>query len=69
MAKMIIPTADFDPLFAHDGTPFREKMLAHIQREFADLLGGRAQLLEGKDGLLKEVRGVEQNATDERTAA
>lgn len=36
---MIIPTPDFDPLFAEDGIPFRIKMLAYIRREFADLLG------------------------------
>ncbi len=36
---MIIPTPEFDPLFAQDGVPFREKMNAYIAREFADLLG------------------------------
>ena len=36
---MIIPTPEFDPLFARDGVPFREKMNAYIAREFADLLG------------------------------
>ncbi|GEM_PF-1772667 len=35
---MIIPTADFNPMFAEDGVPFREKMLAYIQQEFSDLL-------------------------------
>jgi hypothetical protein len=37
---MIIPTAEFDPMFANDGIPFREKMLAYLEREFADLLRG-----------------------------
>ncbi len=36
---MIIPTAEFDPMFADDGVPFAEKMNAYIVREFADLLG------------------------------
>lgn len=38
---MIIPTADFNPMFAEDGTPFREKMLAYIQQEFGDLLASQ----------------------------
>jgi hypothetical protein len=40
---MIIPTAEFDPMFANDGIPFREKMLAYLEREFADLLRGPAR--------------------------
>lgn len=40
---MIIPTAEFDPMFANDGTPFREKMLAYLEREFAELLHGPAR--------------------------
>lgn len=36
---MIIPTPEFDPFFAHDGVAFRDKMLAYIQREFADVIG------------------------------
>lgn len=35
---MIIPTADFDPLFAPDGPPFAERMQAYIRSEFAELL-------------------------------
>lgn len=38
---MIIPTADFNPMFAQDGVPFREKMLAYIGREFGDLLASQ----------------------------
>jgi len=38
---MIIPTADFNPMFADDGVPFREKMLAYIQQEFGDLLASQ----------------------------
>jgi hypothetical protein len=41
---MIIPTADFDPLFANDGIPFREKMIEYIIREFGDTLAARADL-------------------------
>ncbi|WP_437227077.1 hypothetical protein SH661x_000163 [Planctomicrobium sp. SH661] len=45
---MIIPTPEFDPFFAQDGVPFREKMNAYIQREFADLLP-EAMLTEAED--------------------
>jgi hypothetical protein len=48
---MIIPTPDFDPLFADDGEPFRTKMLRYIEREFADLLGDRRGLLHSEAGL------------------
>lgn len=36
---MIIPTPEFDPMYAQDGVPFREKMLARIARDFGDELG------------------------------
>lgn len=48
---MIIPTAEYNPMFAQDGVPFREKMTAYIQREFSDLLGPRAGLLGSDHGL------------------
>lgn len=48
---MIIPTPEFDPLFADDGEPFRAKMLRYIEREFADLLGDRRGLLHSDAGL------------------
>lgn len=48
---MIIPTAEFDPLFADDGVPFQTKMVQYIQREFEDILGGRRQLLQSEQGL------------------
>jgi hypothetical protein len=48
---MIIPTPDFDPLFAEDGRPFREKMVAYIEREFADVLGSHTGLLHSDQGL------------------
>ncbi len=48
---MIIPTPEYDPLFANDGVPFRTKMLAYIDREFADLLGNRRGLLQSEQGL------------------
>ncbi len=35
---MIIPTPEFNPMFAHDGIAFRDKMIAYIQQEFADLI-------------------------------
>ncbi len=41
---MIIPTAEYDPLFANDGVPFRDKMFDYILREFSDLLGPQTGL-------------------------
>ena len=48
---MIIPTAEYDPLFADDGIPFRTKMIRYIEREFSDLLGSRRSLLYTENGL------------------
>ena len=48
---MIIPTPDFDPLFADDGIPFGLKMRQFIQREFADELGPYIAVLEAEEGL------------------
>ena len=48
---MIIPTPDFDPLFADDGIPFGLKMRQYIQREFAEQLGPYTALLETEEGL------------------
>ena len=57
---MILPTPEFDPLFADDGIPFRTKMLGYIEQEFADILGERRRLLNsqsGLDWLAQQVRG------------
>lgn len=48
---MIIPTAEYDPMFANDGIPFRAKMIDYIIREFGDTLGASAGLLHSDDGL------------------
>ena len=48
---MILPTPEFDPLFADDGIPFRTKMLAYIEQEFADIIGNRRRLLSSQSGL------------------
>jgi len=48
---VIIPTADYDPLFAEDGIPFRIKMIRYIEREFADVLGPYTGLLRSDQGL------------------
>ena len=50
-SKMILPTPEFDPLFADDGIPFRTKMLGYIEQEFADILGDRRRLLTSHSGL------------------
>ena len=48
---MIIPTADFDPMFANDGIPFGLKMRQYIQREFADEPGSLVELAVTEEGL------------------
>ena len=48
---MILPTPEFDPMFADDGVPFRTKMLRYIDREFSDILGDRRRLLNSDSGL------------------
>lgn len=48
---MIIPTPEFDPLYAKDGIPFRTKMIQYIEQEFSDLLGDRRQLVHSQRGL------------------
>ncbi len=48
---MIIPTPEYDPMFADDGVPFRTKMIQYIQREFSDLLGPQVGLLKTDAGL------------------
>jgi hypothetical protein len=48
---MIVPTPEYDPMFADDGVPFRTKMIQYIKQEFSDLLGPRVGLLETDDGL------------------
>lgn len=57
--KMILPTPEFDPLFADDGVPFRTKMVGYIEREFSDILGDRRRLLlnsnSGLDWLAQQI--------------
>lgn len=50
---MIIPTAEFNPMFADDGGPFRDKMIRWIEEEFQDLLGEDARGLRSPGGLEK----------------
>ena len=50
VTNMIIPTPEFDPLFAEDGVPFRTKMIQYINREFADLLATPIDLLHKDEG-------------------
>jgi hypothetical protein len=48
---MILPTPEYDPMFANDGVPFRTKMVQYIEREFSDLLGSHTGLLRSEQGL------------------
>jgi hypothetical protein len=68
---MIIPTPDFDPMFAKDGVPFQTKMIHYIRREFADILGRRANLLERPGGLdiLAQLYGPSASSHTDRRAA
>ena len=68
---MIIPTPEFDPMFADDGISFRAKMIEYIKREFGDLLGPRIVLLqsdEGLDELARKAR-VDHGGASARSAA
>jgi len=48
---MIIPTPEFDPMFADDGIPLRTRMIQYIKREFGDVLGSHVGLLHTEQGL------------------
>jgi hypothetical protein len=48
---VIIPTPEYDPMYAADGVPFRVKMIRYIEREFGDILRGPRQLLHTDRGL------------------
>lgn len=68
---MIIPTPEFDPLFADDGVPFRDKMIQYIEYEFGDTLGNHAQLIrseQGLDALSKMVSGQLQSNPSAKAA-
>ena len=68
---MIIPTPEFDPLFADDGVAFQIKMTEYIRREFADLLGPRIGLLRSDAGLemLAGMYRPEKSESNHRKAA
>lgn len=68
---MIIPTPEFDPMYADDGVPFRDKMLGYIEREFADVLGSHTGLLQSHQGLqvLSDMHCAESLATSRRSEA
>jgi len=67
---VIIPTPEFDARFADDGVPFRTKMIAWIQSEFADVLGKKANLLKLPNGLevLAQMYGSNSAATERKAA-
>jgi hypothetical protein len=66
---MIIPTADFDPMFADDGIPFQSKMTQYIQREFSDILGPNVAMLKSPDGLDVLYRLYSGTTSEESRAA
>ena len=53
---MIIPTPEFDAMFADDGISFQSKMFRYIEREFPDLLVPHAGWLESVEGLERLTR-------------
>lgn len=58
---MIVPTPEYDPMFARDGVPFREKMIQYIPGEFSDLL-------DQDPGSLRRIECLESPlSTDSRT--
>ena len=68
---MIIPTPEFDPMYANDGISFRAKMIEYIRREFADVLGPRIGLLDREDGLeiLGDMYRLDEPGFESRKAA
>jgi hypothetical protein len=68
---MIIPTAEYDPMYADDGVPFRAKMIRYIEREFGDLLRGSGRSLPGEGGLemLAETAASQRRGDAAREAA
>ena len=68
---MIIPTPEFDPMYADDGISFRAKMIEYIRREFADVLGPRVGLLDHEGGLeiLADMYRRDDPAFESRKAA
>lgn len=65
---MILPTPEFDPMFANDGIPFRTKMLARIEQEFSDLLGERKRLLGSESGRIWLARQIENEVSRPRSS-
>lgn len=64
---MIIPTPEFDPMFADDGIPFRAKMVSYIEREFSDILGHRQRLLHSESGLDWLAKQIHNEISRERS--
>ncbi len=62
---MIIPTPEFDPMFADDGVPFQTKMILYIRREFPDLLGANVAQLHTDKGLQQLSKSI-ADATNQR---
>jgi len=48
---MIIPTPEYDAMYAGDGVPFRAQMIRYIEREFGDMLRGPGGQLPTDRGL------------------
>lgn len=67
-ANMIIPTPEFDPMFADDGVPFRAKMVDYIEREFADILTPHLYLLQNDGDLDELVSRIAAQPADSRSA-
>ena len=65
---MILPTPEFDPMFANDGIPFRTKMLARIEQDFSDLLGERKRLLGSESGRIWHARQFDSEISRPRSS-
>ncbi len=65
---MILPTPEFDPMFANDGIPFRTKLLARIEQEFSDLLGERKRLLGSESERIWLTRQIDSQITRPRSS-
>lgn len=61
---MIVPTAEFDPMYAKDEVPFRTKMVRYIEREFGDMPHCQQWLQRNEPGLQTPLNHMSEQTTD-----
>ena len=71
---MIIPTPEFDPLFADEGVPFKSRMLQYIHNEFGGMpevqsIYSTEQAEDAILAALSNIAGNEVNSATRKRAA